>query len=112
MTPKEQRGSTTPMSANPAEMGQKQVEEMQKEFIHATAELNREWAERLKAEAELANEFAGKFTAAKSIPEMTEIWQEWVRRRMEMFAADIQKFTTLTTRLLPRGWQGGSSLTT
>jgi hypothetical protein len=109
MTQKEQRGSAKPMFANPAEMGQKQVEQMQKELIHATAELNREWAKRLKAEAELATEFADKFTAAKSIPEMAEIWQEWIRRRMEMFAADIQKFTTVTTRLLPSGWQGGSN---
>ena len=50
-----------------------------------------------------------KFTAAKSIPETAAICQEWMRRRMEMFAADMQKFTTLTARLLPRGWPGGSS---
>ena len=90
-------------------MGQKQVEQIQKEFIHTTTELNREWAERLKAEAELAAEFAGKFTTAKSIPEMLEIWQDWIRRRMDMFAADIQRFTTVTARLIPGGSQGDRS---
>jgi hypothetical protein len=93
-------------------MGKKQVEamvDMQKELIQATEDLNREWVERLKAETELATEFAGKITAAKSIPEMAAIYQEWMQRRMEMFAADMQKLTTLTARLLPRGWPGGSS---
>jgi hypothetical protein len=116
MTQKEQRGSakqTLPNAGELAEtMGKKQVEamvDMQKEFIHATEELNREWAERLKEEAEVATEFAGKFAAAKSIPETAAIWQEWVRRRTEMLTADIQKFTTVTARFLPKGWQGGSS---
>jgi hypothetical protein len=116
MTQKEQRGSakqTLPNAGELAEtMGKKQVEamvDMQKELIQATEELNREWVERLKAEAELATEFAGKVTAAKSIPETAAICQEWMQRRMEMFAADMQKLTTLTARLLPRGWPGGSS---
>jgi len=116
MTQKEQRGSAKQTLESAAElaetMGKKQVDAMvdvQKEFIHATEELNREWVERLKAEADVATEFAGKFTAAKSIPETAAIWQEWVRRRMEMLNADIQKFTTVTARFLPRGWQGGSS---
>jgi hypothetical protein len=60
-------------------------------------------------EADVATEFAGKLTAAKSMSETAAIWQEWMRRRMEMFAADIEKFTTVTARFLPRGWQGGSS---
>jgi hypothetical protein len=104
MAQKEQRGSATqplPNAADLADMGKKQVEAMvdvQKDFIQATEELNREWVERLRAEAEVATEFAGKFAAAKSIPETAAIWQEWVRRRTEMLTADIQKFTTVTAR--------------
>jgi hypothetical protein len=124
MAPKEQRTSSKPMSpdANPAElaeMGKKQVEAMMavhKEFIDAIEEVNGEWAARLKAEAELATEFAGKLSAAKSIPETATICQEWMGRRMEMFAEDsrrfaagIQKFTTAMTRVPPTGWTGGRS---
>jgi hypothetical protein len=113
--------STLP-DANPAElaeMGKKQMDAMinvHRELIDAIEEVNGEWAARLKAEADLATEFAGKLTAAKSIPETAAICQEWMGRRMGMFAEDsrrfaagIQKFTTTTAGLLPTGWRGGSS---
>ena len=115
MAQKEHRGSAThplPNAADVADMGKKQVEamvDMQKQFMQTTEELNREWVDRLKAEAELVTEFANKLTAAKSIPETVAICQEWMTRRMEMFASDMQKFMTLTTRLVPRGGPGGSS---
>ena len=124
MAPKEQRMSSKAMSPNTtpselAEMGKKQVEAMMavhKELIDAIEEVNGEWAARLKAEAEFATEFAGKLSAAKSIPETATICQEWLGRRMELFAEDsrrfaagIQKFTTATARVLPTGWTGGSS---
>jgi hypothetical protein len=120
---KEQRASPkSAPEANPAElahMGKKQVEAMidvQKEFIDTFEDVNRQWLARLKAETDLATEFAGKLAAAKSIPDTAAICQEWINRRMELFAedgrrfvADIQKFTTASTRFLPKGWQGGSS---
>jgi Phasin protein len=116
--------STTQTLPNPnpaelAEMGKKQVEAMidvQKEFINAIEEVNREWAARVKAEQDLATEFAGRLTAARSIPETAAICQEWMSRRMELFAedsrrlvADIQKFTMATAHVLPKSWMGGNS---
>jgi hypothetical protein len=115
MAQKEQRGSAAqplPNAADLADMGKKQVEAMvdvQKEFIRATEELNREWVERLRAEAELATELASKLTAAKSIPDTVGIYQEWMKRRVEMLASDMQKFTSLTARFLPRAWPGGGT---
>jgi hypothetical protein len=124
MTQKEQRMSTKPTlpNANPAElaqMGKKQVEAMidvQTDFINAIEEVNREWAARVKAEQDLATEFAGKLTAARSIPETAGICQEWMSRRMALFAedsrrfvADIQKFTMATARVLSNGRIGSSS---
>jgi Phasin protein len=124
MAQKERRMSAKPTlsDANPAElaeMGKKQTEaiiDVQKDFINAIEEMNREWAARIKAETDLASEFAAKLTAARSIPETAAICQEWMSRRMEMFAedsrrfvADIQKFTTATARLVPKGWTSGSS---
>jgi hypothetical protein len=124
MPQKEPRMSAKPSlpNANPAEfaeMGKKQVEamvEVQKELVSAMDEASRGWAARVKAETDLAAEFSGKLTAARSIPETTAIYQEWMGRRMELFAqdsqryvADIQKLTTAAARLLPKGWPGGSS---
>ena len=77
--------------------------------IQATEELNREWVKRLKAEAELATEFAGKVTAANSVPEtaghmpgMDAAADGDVRRRhAETHDANGPP--------LARGWPGGSS---
>ena len=124
MAQKEQRtpGKGSLPNADPAqlaEMGKKQVEAMvdvQKELTKAIDEANRQWAARIKAETDLAAEFAAKLTAARSIPETATICQEWMTRRMAFFAedsqrfvADIQKLTTATTRMLPKGWTGGST---
>jgi Phasin protein len=121
---KEQRMSTKPTLPNAnraelAQMGKKQVEAMidvQKEFINAIEEVNREWVARVKAEQDLATEFAGKLTAARSIPETAGICQEWMSRRMELlaedsrrFVADIQKFTMGAARVLSNDRIGGSS---
>jgi Phasin protein len=123
MASKKRRTSARPaMPIDPAqfaEMGKKQAEamaDMHKELIGAIEEVNREWAARVQAEVELATEFAGKLAAAKSMPDTAAICQEWMNRRMEMFAddsrrfiADSQKFMAATTRLLSKSWTGGSS---
>src|SRR5262249_58369065 len=99
-----------------AETGQKQLEamaEMQKELIAVIEEVNREWATRAQAEAKLATEFAGKLSAAKSIPDAAAIYQEWLARRMEMFAedsrrvvADGQKFMAAAPPFPSHAWTG------
>jgi hypothetical protein len=124
MAQKEQR--TSAKSAMPnleptqlAEMGKKQVEamvDMQQELINAIEEVNRVCAARVKAETDLATEFASKLSAARSIPDTAAIYQEWLTRRMELFAedsrrfaADTQKFMAASARLLSKGWTGGST---
>jgi hypothetical protein len=122
MPAKDQSTKSPLPNVNPAEvaeMGKKQVDaviEMQKEFVKSMEEANRAWAARVKAETDLAAEFSGKLTAARSIPEAAAIYQEWMGKRMELFAedsqrfvADIQKFAASAARLLPKGWPGGSS---
>jgi Phasin protein len=118
---KKQQMSTKPTlpNANPAELTQMGIEAMtdvQNEFIDAIEEVNREWAARIKAEQDLAIDFAGKLRAARSIPEMAAICQQWIGRRIELLAEDnqrlvanIQKFTMATARVLPKGWAGGSN---
>jgi Phasin protein len=123
MSQKDQRTSATSIpGVNPADlaaMGKQQVGAMmdvQKQLLQAVEEVNREWAARVKAETEFAAEFAGKLSAAQSIPETTAVCQEWMSRRMEMFAADsrrfvaeTQKFMATAGRLMPKGWPGGST---
>src|SRR5215470_7638105 len=78
-----------------AEIGQKQVEAMtgmQQELVNAMQDMSRQWAARMKAETDLASEFAGKLSAAKSAPDTAQIVQEWLSRRMELFAEDSQRF--------------------
>jgi phasin protein len=107
MTPKEQRTSAKPPpSVDPAQfvdLGKKQVNalvDMQRDLVDGIEEMSREWAERIKAETDLANEFAGKLSAAKSVPDTVAIYQEW------LFAADSQKFLAKSTRLFSDGLKG------
>ena len=102
-----------------AEIGQKQVEAltgMQQELLNAFQDMSREWAARIKAETDLASEFASKLSAARSAPDTAQIAQEWLSRRMDLFAedsrrfvADSQKFMAAATRMLSGGGRGGST---
>src|SRR5262245_35430399 len=123
MAQKEQRAAARSAMPNidPAQfahMGQKQVEalvDVQRELMGIIEEVNREWASRAQDEAKLATEFAGKLSTARSIPDATAVWQQWLGRRMEIFAedsrkiaADSQKFMAATARALSSGWTGGN----
>jgi hypothetical protein len=113
MAAKEQRASAKPPMPNVdpaqfAEMGKKQVDalvDMQQELINGIEEVNREWATRIKAETDLANEFAGKLSAAKSVPDTVAIYQEWLGRRMQMFAEDSRRFATDSQKFLAKSTQ-------
>ena len=102
-----------------AEMGQKQVEAMtgmQQELVNAIEEMSRQWTARMKAETDLASEFAGKLSEARSAPDTARIAQEWLSRRMDLFAedsrrfvADSQRFMAAATRMLSAGGRGGNT---
>ena len=107
-----------PLLANmvPAEfaaMGKKRVEEFataQTELFDRLREMNRQWFERMRSEANLASEFASKLTAAHSLPDAMTACQEWSGRRFDMMAedgkhllADAEKFMQTTARLVSNG---------
>jgi Phasin protein len=92
------------------------VVDLQNEVLHSFETINREWAARIKAEMDLATEFADALTGARSIPDAAAACQLWMGKRIEMIfedgrrlAAENQKVITATARYLGDGWTGGST---
>ena len=89
---------------------------VQKEIGDTLEEVNRYWVARAKSEVELMSDLFGKLTGAKSIPDATAVYQEWIGGRMQRFtddsqkfAADCQKLTSTWTKLAGNGVLTGSS---
>jgi hypothetical protein len=83
---------------------------VQKQLVEIFEELNRDQLARAKQETELASEFAGKVTSARSIPDIMTAYQEWLSKRMTLFTEDgrklfddSQKVVNATMRLLSNG---------
>lgn len=84
MTPKQSQterreNSMLPNLLASADMGKERMEEfakMQKEFADTLQHTNEQWFDRVQSEANLAAQFAGKLTTARSIPEAMAAWQE------------------------------------
>ncbi len=103
------------MPADVAAIGKKRLDEliaMQAEQLEKLQEVNRNWFDRIEAEATLMSEFAAKMTAARALPEVAAACQEWTSRHMEMAAedakrivADGQKLAETGARLLFSGWR-------
>ena len=91
--------------------------EMQKELQSLVEQANRDWLARLEKERALASELAAKLSAAKSLPDVAQEYQEWMTQRMGMmvedsqkFFADSQKFMNSAVRLMTKGgWPSGST---
>jgi Phasin protein len=84
--------------------------EVQKGFLETLERMNRNWFERARSEADLASEFASKLISARSVPDATSVYQQWLGRQMEMFAedsrhflADGQKLVEVSTRFIRTG---------
>jgi hypothetical protein len=102
-----------PMAGDIAEFGAKRIEtfiDVQKQLVETFEQFNREQLARMKQETELASDFAGKVTKARSIPEIMTAYQEWLSQRMTLFTEDSrklfqdsQKVVNTTMRLLSNG---------
>jgi hypothetical protein len=113
----EQMESVTLLSLIPSifiTMGRKQIQECVKahsELVDRFQEVNRNWLDHLRSEADLSTEFASKMTAARSIPDVAALLLEWNKRHMEMVEvdakhvlADTQKIMEVGGRLLRHSW--------
>lgn len=114
--PATQSRSDSSLSANftqqfdQAQEQAKSVFEAQKEFLDALEQINEHWFARAKSEAELATAMANKFAAARSMPDMTTVYQDWLGQRMQRCVedrnhalADVQKLIQTGIRLAQNG---------
>jgi hypothetical protein len=112
----EQQTGTTTASASftsfpvdLVDLGKKRLQALfdaQSKLVDTLPALSREWMSCAQAERELSSELLAKLTAARSLPESARAYQEWLSRRMDMFAdetrmllADTQKLVDVGARL-------------
>jgi hypothetical protein len=114
--------SATPLSTFPVDlvdMGKKRMQalfEAQTKFVDTLPALSQEWISCAQAERELSSELFTKLTAARTLPESARAYQEWLSRRMDMFAdetrmllADTQKLVDVGARLFAIELPGNGS---
>jgi hypothetical protein len=85
------------------EIGQKRIEAMmeaQKQITACCEQTLRGWNDRMKLEFDLASDLTTKLGASKSIPESMHVYQEWLGRRMKLFAEEGQDIMTDFQNLL------------
>jgi hypothetical protein len=100
-------------AAEIATFGKKQAEAlgaMQRELYGVIEQANGDWLARVERERALASELVTRFSTAKSLPEITNVCQEWMARRTKMMVEDnrilfanSQKFMNAASRLFSNG---------
>jgi len=98
--------------------GMDEFAKVQGELVDKFQESNRQWLDRIQAEATMTSELASKLTAARPIPDAMTAYHEWGSRRFEMMAEDTrhlvddaQRFMQTGAHLLTNPWQSeGSSV--
>lgn len=82
----------------------------QKELLDTLEEINEHWFARAKSEAEFTTAMANKIAAARSMPDMATLYQDWFGQRMQRCVedsnhavADVQKLIRTGTRLAQNG---------
>ena len=106
-------------AAEMAKAGQKQADAFvnsQGDMLKLFEQAQKDWMARVELERTLASELASKLTAAKSLPDIAQAYQEWMASRIkamtedsQKFFADSQKFMGSATRMFPSGWRGSAS---
>ena len=83
--------------------GVETVKEVQKQLLDTFEQFNRQQGARVKQEMELASEFAGKITSARSVPDAMNAYQNWISKRMALYVEDSQRVINTTMKLLSLG---------
>lgn len=92
----------------------KSVFAAQKELLDALERINEYWLSRAKSEAEFATAIANKPVAARSMPDVTSLCQDWLAQRMQRCVedgnhvfADVPKLLRTGSRQAQSGNGGG-----
>jgi hypothetical protein len=95
------------------EIGKKRVEammEIQQELFEVFQEINQAWFDRARSAATINSELIAKLTAARTVPETADAYQQCMGKRIEMLVedgrrlfADSQKIVNLGTKFLANG---------
>ena len=80
--------------------GVETLKEVQKQLLDTFEHFNRQQTARAKREMELASEFAGKVTSARSVPDVTNAYQNWISKRMALYVEDGRKLFEDSQRVL------------
>ena len=118
--PAKQSGSNDSFSADftrPFDQAHEQAKSVfatQKDLLDALEQINAHWFARAKSEAEFATTMANKLITARSMPDVTSVYQDWLRQRMQRYVEDsnhafndVQELIRTGTRLAQNG-QGGT----
>jgi hypothetical protein len=88
----------------------KSVFATQKELLDALEQMNAHWLARAKSEAELASTMASKLASARSMPDVSSVYQDWLNLRMQRcledsnhMIGDVQKFVQTGVRMMHTG---------
>lgn len=88
----------------------KSVFAVQKDLLDTFAEMNQHWLAGAKSETEFTTTMANKFASARSMPDMTNVYQDWLGQRMQRYVEDskhvfddVQKLIRAGTRLAQNG---------
>lgn len=88
----------------------------QRELLDSLQQMNDHWFARAKSEAELATTLAGKLASARSLPDVTGAYRDWLAYRLEKYVEDsnqvlldVQRFIATGARLVRDGNAANSS---
>jgi hypothetical protein len=90
-------GATIPTSGETARMAEehvKKMSEMQKEIVDAFTQINLRWLSRASAQATLASELGTKLAAARALPDVAAIYQDWMAQQTKMIAEESERVLT------------------
>ena len=82
----------------------------QRELLDSLQQMNDSWFTRAKSEADLATTLVGKLAAARSLPDVTGAYRDWLALRLEKYVEDsnqvlldVQRFFETGAGLLRNG---------
>jgi hypothetical protein len=109
----EQRTDTTsasaPLSLFPVDLvdlGKMRLQALfdaQSKLVDTLPALSRDWMSCAQAERELSSELMAKLSAARTLPESARAYQEWLSRRIDMFADETRMLFDDTQKLVDVG---------